>query len=53
MLTVEQNEELTSVGPGSSGSSWGVGLNTAGQVACVVSIADGPDTLVVLTPDGA
>lgn len=44
--------EVTSVGPGSSASSWGVGLNNAGEVACVVSIADGPDTLVVLTPAG-
>jgi hypothetical protein len=44
--------KVTSVGPGSSGSSWGVGLSNAGEVACVVSIADGPDTLVVLRPGG-
>jgi hypothetical protein len=43
--------KVTNVGQG-HGDSWGVGINGEGKVALVVSVADGPDTLVVSAPGG-
>jgi len=43
---------ITNVGQG-AGGSFGVGLNSRGQLSMTVSIEGGPDTLVVLTPAGA
>jgi hypothetical protein len=40
---------ITGVGRG-AGRSFGIGLNSKGQVALTVNIAGGPDTIVLLTP---
>lgn len=40
---------VTGVGHGSSGSR-GVGLNNRGEVALTISLADGPDAVVLLSP---
>ena len=41
--------KITSIGPG-TGESWGIGLNSQGQVVLSISFDNGPDTLVLLTP---
>jgi hypothetical protein len=41
---------ITSVGMGSGGASFGIGLNSKGQVAVTLGINGGVDTLALLTP---
>jgi hypothetical protein len=44
--------KITSIGQG-TGESWGIGLNGRGQVALTVSLANGPDRLVLLPAAGS
>jgi hypothetical protein len=42
--------QIQRVGNGTSARSKGIGLNSKGQVALIVEVAGGPETLVLLTP---
>src|SRR5262249_27692370 len=41
--------EITNVGSGAVGASYGVGLNSRGQIAVTLGIKGGVDTLAILT----